>query len=493
MTKPPSALSLPPLSDPRRRLLLKAGVGLLGLPLINACGSSEPVAATGTPPPPVPPPTAVETAVRGIHVSYTEDIASGRSVTWFTDGLEDPGSVLEWGPVEPGMSATDLATLPLPNRVEGAATQAFGIEVLTHRADIAAAPADRAIRYRVGSEGDFSSVRVLQPTPSDGFRFIHFGDSGVNAAGARVMTESLARAPDFVLIAGDLSYANGDQAIWDQWFDQLDPLASQIPVMYSPGNHEAKDGGGAGYTSRLSLPGAENYYSFDVQRVHFCVSTAGCLLTEEDPASAAALAQELFWIETDLAQAAARRAAGEIDFIVFVQHYTIWTNEDGRDPANPSLVALEEGILLRYGVDLLLVGHDHIYERSKPMAYGLPVPTGYVQVTQGGGGQSLYEVLASPASWSAIAVVRHGCTVFQVAAGSITAQSWAVSDETGTLLPTAELIDEFSLTPRGLLPSAAFAQPARSAAELLARWPEVVAHTRRRNALHDLGERMLGA
>ena len=89
-----------------------------------------------------------------------------------------------------------------------------------------------------------------------------------------------------------------------------------------------------------------------------------------------------------------------------VRYYTIWTSCEGRDPANFTLVALEENILLRHGVDLLAVGYDHIYERSQPMGYGRPRDGGYVQVTQGGGGQSLYELVVNRSDWSAIALLR---------------------------------------------------------------------------------------
>lgn len=491
--------SAPASTDSRRRLLLKAGFSLATLPVIAACGNSG--LATASLPeaplpsaPPVPGPTPVPepvpvtaTAVRGIHVSYTADVAGSRSFTWFTDGLTDPGTVLEWAPVAEGSSSAEMASLPLSMRVEGNAAQAYGIDVLTHRVDLSGIPSGKAIRYRVGAGTDFSDIRVLQATPGEGFRFVHFGDSSTSAASQAVIAGTLARAPDFFLVAGDLSYANGEQSIWDDWFGLIDPLASRIPMMTTPGNHEAKDGAGAGYTSRLTQPGAQTYYSFDYQRVHFCISTAGCLLSQDDPASALALAQELAWIEIDLATAAAARAAGEIDFILFAQHYTIWTDDDTRSPNDPTLVALEEGILLRYGVDLLMVGHDHIYERSKPMGYGQPLPGGYVQITQGGGGQSLYKLLETRAAWSQLGVACHGFTEYKVEGGTIKAQSWAVSDEQGTLLPGPVLIDEFTLAARGPL-AAGFALPARAPGELLARWPEVLAHTHLRNALHDLSE-----
>ena len=496
MTNTPKRLNVT--TNMQRRQLLQLGVGLGALPLLNACGQSGLPPTVAVPAPPVPAPSPVptpaptpvpvpQTAVRGIHVSYTGDLASSRTLTWFTDGLENPGTVAEWGPVTAEMNAEQLTMAPFPMRTEGSASPAFDIEVLTHRVDLTDLPANTAIRYRVGDGNDFSSVRVFQPTPSGDFRFVHFGDSSTSAAAQEVMARTKASAPDFFIVAGDLAYANGTQEVWDTWFDQIDHLASHIPMVTCPGNHEAKDGGGLGYSSRVSQPDAETYYSFTYNRVHFCLSTAGCLLSE-DPESVAALATELAWIEADLAEAALRRAAGSIDFIIFVQHYTIWTDSEGRDPGNLSLIALEEDILVRYGVDMVLAGHDHIYERSKPMAFGMALPVGYVQVTQGGGGQSLYSVVENPAAWSEIVTARHGYSEYAVSNGLISIKSWAVSDEEGSLLPEPELIDSFSIEKRLPTVAASFVQPQRSRKKLLKDFDAIVAHTRQRNALHDIAE-----
>jgi len=33
-----------------------------------------------------------------------------------------------------------------------------------------------------------------------------------------------------ILIAGDLSYADGKNELWDQWFNMISPLASSMPL-----------------------------------------------------------------------------------------------------------------------------------------------------------------------------------------------------------------------------------------------------------------------
>lgn len=475
-----------------RRQLLQAAPGLLLPPalagLASCSDSSSPGAAAGGDCASVTP-VAGTAGPRGLHVSWTDDPFTTRTITWFTDGSSDPGTVVEYGPFESGMNACEIEQHALPSRVEGSTEATYGVEALTHRATLRNVDDSKALRYRVGSaQGGWSSVRVLQPLPRDGFRFCHFADHAMSDASRAVLAGVQQRAPDFLLIAGDLSYANGEQPVWDAYFDMLDPLASQLPVMTCPGNHESKDGGGDGYRSRIAQPGKGTYYGFDYGRVHFCFSTGGSLLS--GLAGAPALLAELDWLETDLADAARRRANGEIDFIVFVQHYTIWTDDDGRDPANFTLVLLEERLLVDYGVDLLAVGHDHIYERSQPMAYGKPRDGGYVQVTQGGGGQSLYGLVEQLAGWSAFAAVRHGFTEYAIDGTLIRGTTYSVEDDAGKLLADGalQIIDRFEIPARSAAQKAAYAKRPKSAALREVDLDAVIRHTLERNRLHDLQE-----
>jgi hypothetical protein len=256
------------------------------------------------------------------------------------------------------------------------------------------------IAYRVGGRGAWSDVRVFEPAPHPGqsFRFTHLGDHGTREASRRNTAAVLARRPDFHLIAGDISYANGWQPGWDRWANEVESLTGSVPLVTSPGNHEAKDFYGDTYRRRFTHANqGRSWFSFDYHNVHILSTSAGAFLAGEEPRTAwDFLLDELVGMEIDLARAAARRAAGEIDFIVVTQHFPLFTNHRTRGPFSAGHVLAEEQILQRYQVDLVAVGHDHMYQRSASMAYGAPtseqgVTVGYVQVDAGGGGISLYE------------------------------------------------------------------------------------------------------
>lgn len=357
-------------------------------------------------------------------------------MTWFTDGPVDPGTVVRWAPATGRGGPLDRAGSA--QTATGTSAPIPGVDGLVHRATMTGLPPGGAVRYQVGGEGGFSTEHLLEvPVLADGFRFAHIGDHGTRPTSQAITDAVRAAGAELVLVAGDLCYADGDQPVWDTWFDQIEPLVSAVPMMAAPGNHENKDFGGDTFKQRLSHPGHGSFYGFDAGRVHFTVSTAGNFLAD------GTLAAELLFAERDLAAAAARRARGELDFLVVVQHNPLWTNHESRGPLNPSLVLIEEQIFQRYQVDLLLVGHDHFYERSVRMAYGQPGPLGYVQVISGGGGQSLYDFVPEDAfqDWSAAHAKRFHAVHYEVTAGAIRGRAVA-TDGTG------DVLDDFTVARR---------------------------------------------
>lgn len=432
---------------------------------------------------------------RGLHVSIVEDSHSSRTLTWFTDGTEPLDAWLEFDAVDANADSSALSSTQFEHRVSATADPTPGVESFTHRATASDIDPDNAFRYRVGSDkGGWSDIYVVDPSPTEDWSFIHFGDHGIGELPQKVTAEVLKTPSDLVMLAGDLSYANGDQPIWDVWFEQMQPLMANRVTMTAPGNHEQKDFGGDTFKNRFTHPPkpltsiispgspGSSFYSFDYNRVHFLVTTAGALIDD------GTLAEEILNIEADLSLAAARRAAGEIDFIIVMQHFTIWTDQLGRSPANPTLVALEENIIVRYGVDLLVVGHDHIYQRSVPMAFGLPNPLGYTQMLVGTGGASVRLMDDNgPQIWSAATFVGIGYARYAVSRGKIAVEYFAaeprgLADEERQIVDGPfELRDAFEIKAKDSVACATCALPPRSPQELLKDFEAISRHTRERN------------
>jgi hypothetical protein len=406
---------------------------------------------------------------RGLHLSYAGADTSSMTAMWFTNGASTPGSRIRWAALPAG---ADPATVELTNEAAATTSTTPGVDAQTHEATMTALAASSSVVYQVGNDVSWSSRRITRVAPAgrSPLRIVAFGDHATNEISRHTTLSSLAQEPHVVLVAGDVSYANGRQSVWDTYFDELEPLGSTVPIMPALGNHDSEDAedGGFGfetYRNRFALPGAELHYSFDVGNVHVLSLEAGEAIV--DPA---VLADELAFAASDLASAAARRAAGEIDFVVVLQHFPLWSNHESRGN-DETLVAAQEPLFQSFQIDLLVVGHNHMYERSKPMVYGNATSTaltgygpdrvGYVEVLTGGGGAGLYDFVPDDEiqSWTAAHARRHNITVFDVDGPSMRVRALATCGEPtpaspeGDLLPIDELevIDDFTLSARSTL------------------------------------------
>jgi hypothetical protein len=402
----------------RRDFLRSVGLGAGSLALAPHIASSRP--PSGEP--------------YGAHLGFSSTPGETMTVVWFTDGTSPPPSAVRWGR-EPHR---------LVNTAPARSSLTPGVPVYTHEATMTGLPHDARISYQVGGEQGWSDVRTFRtlPPPSRPVRIVAFGDHSRNEQSRRTVDVAQGLQPHVVLLAGDLSYANGQQRLWDEWFQLLEPLASRVPCMPALGNHDSEESadGGFGfdtYRNRFALPSNELHYSFDAGRTHVVSLEAGEAIV--DPAL---LADELAWCELDLAAAADRRARGELDFIVVLQHFPLWSNHHNRGN-DAALIAFQEPLFLRHGIDLLLTGHNHMYERSHPMAGGHPTAGGYVEIITGGGGADLYDFVA-PADvqpWSAAYAKRHHVTVLDIDGPTMRVR--AIAADGGP-----EVIDDFELAAR---------------------------------------------
>ena len=188
--------------------------------------------------------------------------------------------------------------------------------------------------------------------------------------------------PLFHLFNGDLCYANlahdRVRAWWDFWENNSRSAANR-PWMPSPGNHENELGNGPigyrAYQTFFQVPEAAGqteltrglWYAFTAGSVRV-VAIANDDICYQDGGDSyvrgySAGAQKA-WLEAELA--AARRDP-EIDWIVVCMHQVAISTADHSNGAD--LGIREEWVPLfdKYGVDLVVCGHEHHYERSHPI------------------------------------------------------------------------------------------------------------------------------
>jgi hypothetical protein len=245
------------------------------------------------------------------------------------------------------------------------------------------------------------------------FRFTSFGDQAIPAAvgqglgpwtpNAGYIVDAVEAAdPLFHLLNGDLCYANvSDDPVrtWASFFNNNMRSAANRPWMPAAGNHENEVGNGPqgylSYQTRFAVPDngqptdfQGNWYTFTVGNIQVislnnddvCLQDGAFSTYRRDhiPNYTAngdnpyihgySHGAQKAWLERTLAEA---HESDHIDWIIVVMHQVAMSSAhfNGAD-----LGIRQEFLPLfdRYGVDLVLAGHEHHFERTFPVKGTLP-------------------------------------------------------------------------------------------------------------------------
>ncbi len=335
---------------------LRAGVNVLAIAVWNAdLPSSDLVLVPHLVANPEP------TVTRGPYLQMATPDAM--TIRWRTTTATD--SVVRWGDAPGNL----LSAITRP----GARTE--------HEVRITGLQPATRYHYSVGMTGatlagdDAGHAFTTPPLPGvrAPLRAWVVGDSGTaNAAARRVRDAFVARdggrAPDFWLMLGDNAYDSGtdpeyQRAVFETYPEQL----RQSCVWPTFGNHDALSADGTTqsgvYFDAFTLPaaaqaggvpsGTEAYYSFDWANVHFA-----CLDSQDSSRSATGAQAD--WLRRDL-------AATTREWIIAYFHHPPYTKGSHDSDVESRHIDMRQQILPileDFGVDLILSGHSHSYERS---------------------------------------------------------------------------------------------------------------------------------
>jgi len=235
-----------------------------------------------------------------------------------------------------------------------------------------------------------------EPGSKKPFTFLVLGDSGTRNSGQLALAEVInAERAQLLLHVGDLAYPDGtEEEFTERFFGVYAPLLARSPVFPAPGDHDFRTDWGRPYREALVPPGGWGsgspwYYAFTHGNARFIsLDTKDSEDHAErfgyigDPSS-----EQYRWL---LLQLSAARADPAIDWtIVYFHHapYSASTGFGGHGShllTRRALAPLMDG----YGVPLAFSGHDHDYQRSKPIRGNRIVEEneGTVYVVSGGGG-----------------------------------------------------------------------------------------------------------
>lgn len=304
-----------------------------------------------------------------IVLNFNGDPATTMAVTWRTDTTVNE-TVARLSLNLSGVLVADSA-LAVTGRSED--ITADGVTARFHSVTFTGLTPGTGYTYCVGSGVDASEWLAFRTAESGAapFSFLWFGDSQVGpiSSYARVIRQAYRSVPEaaFMIFTGDLidgGYTTrtlDDE--WGDWHRAAGFIASEVPVVATPGNHEFYNPGDRqkrdfnifwrpGFTLPENGPAGleETAYSFDYQGVRFIMVSSDQMLRDE-----AIARSQTEWVEGLLKN-------NPCKWTVMAFHHPFFSTAARRD--NKVVRENLKPLVDRYGVDLVLNGHDHTYARG---------------------------------------------------------------------------------------------------------------------------------
>ena len=321
-------------------------------------------------------------AINQIRWGSSDNPINGLTITWSSSGASDSirwgySSVLETGSFNGNLRAgyqNNFFKYTFPN------TQANSI-----------------IHYKLfdSNLNLWTSEMTYNTAPEQNdtsFSFVVLGDSRTGITiWNQIANLANSKHSNFTIYTGDIVANGNNGSDWNNWFSNGNQYIENNIIYHSIGNHDLSDS--AYYQKIFDLPevnGSKLYYSFNYGNAIFIC------LNSEDPSNTA----QYNWLLNTLS--ANKDKTWKILFF-HRPFYTIGGHSGEMNPYfNSWWKAFDD-----FGVDIIFNGHDHMYERTKPLnrninkimpvsSYGSDSDKGRCQIVCGGAGAPLY---SGSATW----------------------------------------------------------------------------------------------
>lgn len=253
-----------------------------------------------------------------------------------------------------------------------------------------------------GDDGRPASPVAPTPVPSGPAVLLGAGDiAECGVPGSEATALLLDAIPGTVFTAGDNVYYQGTM---DEFLRCYAPTWGRHKARTRPiaGNHDYGVPGASAYYSYFgaaAAPGAPGYYSYDIGAWRVIALNSNIPIDAASP--------QLAWLRGELS---ARRSTCTLALV----HHPLFTS--GQNGPDARLRPLWE-VLYAEGVEIVISGHDHHYERFAPQdpAGRTDMARGVRQFVAGTGGVHLYPVGAPRANsevrasvWGVLKFTLHG-------------------------------------------------------------------------------------
>ena len=311
-----------------------------------------------------------------VMLTWEGNPADSQSVTWRTDATVKTAQA-QIAKAGEGPSFKSAASTVLATRKETHTTN-LAYDSTYHTARFTGLESKTKYLYRLGDGTNWTEWYQFETASAnpEPFSFVYYGDAqnDVQEHWSRVVRESFKDAPDTKLFlhAGDLIDSSASDSQWGEWFRAGNWINGMVPSFATTGNHEysgatlspqwnrafawpqnGPQGTGVVYDA---LKGTAFYTDYQGVRFISMNSNTGAVPSAN---RADFLSIQAQWLEGLLAN-------NPNKWTVVTFHHPMFSNEPARN--NPAQRAAWLPIMERYGVDLVLQGHDHSYARGNLVA-----------------------------------------------------------------------------------------------------------------------------
>ena len=253
---------------------------------------------------------------------------------------------------------------------------------------------DRAF-YRMGLQEQICFPVINEEFQSDNVtNIVAAGDFGINENSIKTLKNIQSSNPEVILMLGDLG-----QSTSKDWIELSEPMdRNKMYIALGDGDLLERNE----YLRYSAI--TDDYYSFDYQNIHFLA-----ISTNEEKNNEFGILSDVIqidFIKDDLSNAA---DDPKTDWIVVFLHHPMYSSIS--DLTSMDLRSLLQPTFDLYGVDLVINGHKHVYERTNPVTFNNTItdnencsyddPNGQIYLTVGTGGHSHHQ-FKQKQSWSVV-------------------------------------------------------------------------------------------
>ena len=275
-------------------------------------------------------------------------------------------------------------------------------------------------------------------------QFMVYGDLGTNTKSIQfLLQEALNNKYEGIFHLGNIAYdlSRGEGQIGDKFLKTIEKVAARTPYMTAPGDQERYNNF-LHYSYRFSMPAipwpmpADSlWYSLDIGPTHFVVYSTEVFFSDDEKT----IELMINWLKTDLDKANSQRSARP--WIIAMGHRPMYCSVDDQNEdcvkKNSLVRTYLEELFYAEGVDLIIAGHYHYYERTWPvykdhaLQYNYKDPMAPVHLTIGSLG-SVYRAESSSNvgdQWSAFLLSEANTEAFgKLAIFNATHLHWEVRE-----------------------------------------------------------------